>query len=185
MEATSKIIKQCLKGDQGACKELYQSFMPYAIGICRRYGVVESNLKDQVQIIFSSMFKSLNNFDASKASFKTWFTHICVNKVLEQRKKIKPVDYQENWEDIERKFAFDDSNLIHDKLDRMYILKILHSMPVKFQAVFNMYIMEEFSHKEIADKLGISEGSSRVILKRAREWAKEAISKLLITEDYE
>jgi len=185
MDNIAHIIKKCIKGNEASCKKLYEQFLPYAFGICKRYGVPENDLKDQVQIIFSSTFKSLQNFDASKASFKTWFTQICINKIIDQRRKSNGNIFNKELSEMDGLLVGDDTDLIHDKLDRTYILKILSKMPQQFQCVFNMFIMDGYTHKEIAEKLNISEGSSRVILKRARSWSQEALARLLNTVDYE
>jgi len=175
MKIDTDILKKCLKGDELACKKLYGKFLPYCYGICRRYGVSEIEIKDQIQIIFSNTFRSLKTFDAQKASFKTWFTRICINKILEQRRSYKNQILISELNESELNFGYDDSERLNAKLDLEYILKLLENMPDHYRAVFNLFIIDEYSHKEIGETLNISEGSSRAILKRARTWAQREL----------
>jgi len=154
-------------------------FLPYCISICKRYGVLDADLKDQIQIIFSSTFNSLEKFNSSKASFKTWFTRICINKVIEQRRRKNSNWNQVEFDETESPLQFDNSLEINEKIDRQYILEALKQMPAKYQSVFNLFIIDGFTHKEISKKLSISEGSSRIILKRARGWAQQTLTSLL------
>lgn len=179
MKNINNIIAQCNRGDETACKTLYLEFLPYCYGICKRYGVKESDLKDQVQICFTATFKSLETFDPNIASFKTWFTRITINKVLEQTKKTKRHPAFDEINDYELGMSYDNRDTLDDNLDRTYILEILNQMPHQYQNVFNLHIMDGYSHKEISELLGISVGSSRVTLTRAREWAKKALEHYL------
>lgn len=175
----NNIIAKCIRGNEAACRALYQEFLPYCYGICKRYGVKESDLKDQVQICFTATFKSLATFDSNIASFKTWFTRITINKILEQTKKQKRHPDFDEINDYESNMSFDNRDALDDNLDRTYILEILNQMPHQYQNVFNLHIMDGYSHKEISNLLGISVGSSRVTLTRAREWAKKALEHYL------
>lgn len=174
-----QILNQCLLGDEIACKKLYEMFLPYCYGICSRYGVQQTDIKDQIQIIFSSTFKSLKNFDDSKASFKTWFTRICINKIIEQRRKRTGDWNKVEFNEEELVLQYDHSLILDEEIDRNYILKILGQMPQQYQSVFNLFIIDGFTHKEISNKLNITEGASRVILKRARGWAQQALTSFL------
>lgn len=180
MDSLDKKIQDCLNGNELACKSLYQEFMPYGFSICRRYGVRDSEIKDHLQIIFSAVFKSLGNFDKNKSAFKTWFTRICINKIIDQRRTIKNKQQNTELTELNIAFASDNNNkFLYDHLDRALILKALNEMPTQFKSVFNMAIIEGYSHAEIAEILNISQGSSRITLKRARDWAKQALTEYL------
>ncbi len=179
MEKLNNIIRLCTQGNEAACKSLYEEFLPYGYGICKRYQISESNIKDQLQIIFSATFKSISNFDASKASFKTWFTRIAINKIIEEKRKYNRAPIQEEINDYDMSFSYSNQSELDDNLDRAYIMDILSKMPLKYQDVFNLSIVDGYSHKEISEMLGISIGSSRIILNRSREWAKNALASFL------
>lgn len=175
MKKLNNIIRLCTQGNEAACKSLYEEFLPYGYGICKRYQVSESNIKDQLQIIFSATFKSIDQFDASKASFKTWFTRIAVNKIVDEKRKYYRAPVQEEINDYDVNFSYSNQIELEGNLDRAYIMNILSEMPLKYQDVFNMSIIDGYSHSEISEALGISVGSSRILLNRSREWAKKAL----------
>jgi len=173
------IIKQCIAGDQRACKSLYNEYLAYIYGLAKRYGIKENDRKDILQIVFSEIFKSLSCYDKSKAAFKTWITRIAVNKMIEFRKKHR---YANTIVEINEAQILQQIGSVAPtggKLEKEYILSVLNQMPIKHQAVFNMFILDGYSHKEIADTLKISEGQSRITLNRARQWAKKALEEYL------
>ncbi len=179
MKDLTIIIRKCKKGDDRACKALYDLFLPYCYGICQRYGVPNQEIKDVLQVAFSSMFSSISLFDSSKASFKTWFTRICINKIIEQRRSRYSNQDFAAIENVDNLTFIEERDSLDSQMDRDYILKILGQMPEKFQCVFNLYILDGYSHKEISSLLGISIGSSRIILNRGRLWAKNALTSFL------
>lgn len=173
MKTDLDIIKECLKGDQRSCKQLYEKYISYCYGICLRYSVQQSELKDMVQVIFSEMFKSLANFDSNKAQFKTWFTRICINNILSDRKKqIRTLQTQslDALDHLNEQYA---ESEIEQNIDKEYILSVLKKMPANYQVVFNLFIIDGYSHEEIAEQLDITVASSRVTLNRARNWVKK------------
>ncbi len=174
MKDPKNIISKCLKGNQEACKSLYDQHVPYAYGICQRYSVPEHQMKDQIQIIFSAIFKSLSSFDQTKSSFKTWFTRICINKILDERRSSSR---QISLEELNIEHHTNSTDyFIEEKLDRKYILKLLAKMPEQYKNVFNLFIIDGYSHKEIANMLNISEGASRITLSRSRTWAQKELA---------
>lgn len=183
MKSDIDIIKSCLKGNQLAYKQLYEKYISYCYGICTRYSVDKSDLKDLVQVIFTQVFHSLKNYDAEKASFKTWLTRICINHILSFRKKqmrriqIKDV---ESTEELNKHYY---ENNIEERIDREYVLSLIKEMPANYQVVFNLFIIDGYSHEEISQQLEISVPSSRVILNRARKWVKKTLENKLISQN--
>lgn len=165
-----QVIKECLKGQQSAFKTLYEMYQGYVYTICVRYGVSPIEIKDQMQIIFMEIFKSLKNYDADKAQFKTWLTRITINQILLQKRK-KRIDYT-TLENEKINFIESKSTIpIEAKMDEEIMHKLLSRMPEKYVSVFNLFIIDGYSHAEIAEQLNISQGSSRILLHRGREWA--------------
>lgn len=169
-------IRLANDGNQKACKAIYDSYMPYCYGICIRYGIVNHQIKDILQIVFSSVFTSLDSFDSNKSAFKTWISRITIHKILDYKKSIAKRDPVLPIESVTEKGHYQESS--HD-LDKDYVFHILSDMPKKFQDVFNLFIIDGYSHKEIAKTLDITEISSRTKLMRGREWAKGALSHYL------
>jgi len=179
-----KIIEACLNGSEKAFKTLYDEYKSYIYTICVRYGISDIEVKDLVQVIFMEIFKSLSKFDVNKAQFKTWLTRITINQILmhKRKKQIEYVDVDdEKFNLIESDFTIP----IEEKIDEKHLYEILRKMPEKYVTVFNLFIIEQYTHKEIAEKLNIAEGASRILLHRGRVWAmknlkfyfKETVSK--------
>ena len=175
----SRLITKCIRGDELSCKALYEEYMPYSYGVIIRYGVKNQEIKDYLQIVFSEVFRSLKNYDDSKAGFKTWLTRITVNKILEQRRNNSRGIELDSIS--EKDYALQYNQEIESEIDKEYMFRILSSMPSQFSLVFNMFIIDGYSHKEISEILEISEGSSRILLKRGRDWAKVALNRFLQT----
>lgn len=175
MEKTEQqLIQECLKGTQSAFKTIYENYQAYVYTICIRYGVGTIEVKDCMQIIFMEIFKSLKKFDANKSQFKTWLTRITINQILMQKRKAH-IDYStlenEKINLIESNFTIP----VEAKMDEEIMHKILNKMPQKYIVVFNLFILDGYSHQEIAQKLDISESSSRVLLHRGRVWAMKEL----------
>lgn len=160
-------------GNQLAYKQLYEKYVSYCYGICIRYSVSQAEIKDVVQIIFSQVFHSLKNYDSNKASFKTWLTRISINQILSYRRKHLNAFHTQDFDDLAESIPSQTENNIEDSIDREYILSLIKKMPDNYQIVFNLFIIDGYSHKEIAEQLGISIESSRVTVNRARKWLKK------------
>lgn len=179
MNEDIEIIQECLNGNQLAYKKLYEKYIAYCYGICNRYTVPSTDMKDVVQIIFTQVFHSLKNYDAQKAAFKTWFTHVCINNILSYKRKAERRKYDQHFDDLnglENQFS---DNPIEENIDKQYILSIIQQMPEKYQLVFNLFVIDGYSHEEIAKELNITSASSRVTLNRARGWVKKTFVNLL------
>ena len=171
LEKTEKqLIKECLKGSEASFKALYESYYGYCFTICMRYGVSNYDVKDYLQLIFIRVFNSLKSYDPNKGKFKTWLTTITINKILMQKRKLK-IQYQELDDGktnlLDRSFELP----IEAKMDEKIMYNLLSKMPNKYISVFNLFIVDGYSHQEIAEKLDITESTSRVLLHRGRSWA--------------
>ena len=184
-EIEIQLIKECLKGTQSAFKAIYEEYQAYVYTICIRYGVSAYDVKDMMQIIFMEIFKSLKNYDNEKSQFKTWLSQITINQILMQKRKAR-IDYGALEDEKINLIESDVDIPIEEKIDEEIMYGILNQMPAKYISAFNLYIIDGYSHKEIAEKLNIKENTSRILLHRGRVWAmkqlkihfKDAVSKL-------
>jgi len=120
------------------------------------------------------VFKSITKFDSEKASFKTWLSRITINQILMQKRK-KSIDYT-TIEDVKINLIESDQTVpVESQMDKETMHQILNKMPAKYSAVFNLFIIDGFTHVEIAEKLNISVGSSRILLHRGRVWAMKEL----------
>ena len=140
-------------------------------GVCLRYAGNENDANDILQEGFIKVFKNLEKF-RSEGSFEGWVRRIFVNTAIEHyRKKVKLYNVTEVQEN-----TVEDTSL--DALDNLAtkdILKVVNELSPGYKAVFNMHVIEGYSHKEIADILGITEGTSKSQLARAKGVLKKLL----------
>lgn len=171
-----KLIDSCLKGQQLAFKQLYDAYVPHVLGVCIRYGILPDHRKDLIQIIFTEAFKSLSRYDATKASFKTWLNRIAVNRTITYLKSHRNLIDTKSLENVqEADIALYAGNDIEEQLHYKELLITLQEMPKNYWLVFSLYVIEGYTHEEIAEQLDISVISSRVSLNRARKWVKNSM----------
>ncbi|HPG11226.1 MAG TPA: RNA polymerase sigma factor [Chitinophagaceae bacterium] len=145
-------------------KELYDRFSPRMYAVCLRYAGNSEEAQDILQEGFIKVFKKLDSFRGD-GSFEGWVRRIFVNTAIEhfrRKKYLTPVTEKEE-NTIEGKYT---SAL--DSLAEKDIMALIQELSPGYRTVFNMYVVEGYTHKEIADMLGISEGTSKSQLSRAK-----------------
>ena len=173
-EIDIKLISLCLGKNREAQKKLYRLLLPYLNVMCKRYLTNEIDLKDVLQDTFINIFKKLNQFDIQKASFKTWTTKIAINCCLKYNLKNNKHRTEELIINLHEPKV--DPTFI-DNLSNEELLTWLKRMPQPYFEVFNMFVIDGFSHNEIAELLKIEPSLSRKRLSRAREWIKKRLNK--------
>jgi len=169
------LLPLCIVGKAHAQQSLYEAYLPYVYTLCKRYFIPEHFLKDMVQEIFSSIFISLEKYQESTGSFKPWLRSIAVYKIIDYKRKKKPqslalLDYTDHVKT--------DNNALSE-LYLQNLLNLISLMPDGYRIVFNMFLIEGFSHKEIAEHLEIAEETSRSQLSRAKGWLRNKINEQL------
>ncbi len=171
----AKLISSCKKGDRIAQKKLYNQYSGQMYSICLRYCKDTSSANDALQTGFIRVFKYINQFNGEGA-LGGWIRRIIVNAALTQikldRSKFLSSIENVNPNSFSYEMDFDFDSFNYDSL-----LKLLSQLPEGYRLVFSMYVLDDLSHKEIADSLGISEGTSRSQLLRARKMLQEMIKK--------
>lgn len=169
------LIARCKKQDRKAQRLLYDRLADRMFPICLRYMGERERAKDIMHDGFITLFSKLSEY-RREGSFEGWARRIFVTTALMQLRKN---DVLRNSEQIDGKVPLKDIEVNPQetsKLDTEKIMKLIVSMPEGFRTVFNLFAIEGFSHKEIAEKLGIGEGGSRSQLSRARLWLQERIN---------
>lgn len=159
------LIKGCLRGKPTAQKALYDRFSSRMMGVCYRYAHNKADAEDMLQEGFIKVFTSLEQF-RSEGSLEGWIRRIMVNTAINFLNRYK---YLRQQMELEQVTELSINGGADDDLHRQELLKLLHSMPVGYRTVLNLYAIEGYSHREIAEMLGISEGTSRSQYSRARE----------------
>ena len=145
------------------------------LGICMRYAKDRFEAEDMMQTGYIKVFKKLGDY-RGEGSFEGWMRRIMVNTSIEfYRKNLRNLNVVDIDEDVNQQWSSDfDMSQIHAK----DLMRLVQNLSNGYRLVFNMYAIEGYSHKEIAEKLGITEGASKSQLSRARAILKEQVLKL-------
>jgi RNA polymerase sigma-70 factor (ECF subfamily) len=172
---TRELINRCIRNDSGAQKELYKRFAPKMLSICHRYASSKYDAEDIFQEGFLKIFENLHqlkNYDL----IEWWMKKIFINEALRlynSRKRINLVDDLS----VLRPAPVAEYG-VAEKLSTDEITQLIQKLPDRMRMVFNMYVIEGFSHSEIAAMLKISEGTSKSTLHDARKTLQKKISSL-------
>jgi RNA polymerase sigma factor (sigma-70 family) len=159
-----ELIKLCIGGDGKAQKRLYDQYSKIMFGLCLRYSNSYDDAKDILQDGFIKVFTKISQFN-SLGSFEGWMKRIFVNSALEFYRINKN---HMNQSDVEFANNKPHNDFTVEKISQKEILSMLNKMPTGYRTVLNLFIIEGYSHAEIAEMMGISEGTSKSQLSRAR-----------------
>lgn len=168
----TNIIKACQRGDRASQKQLYSLFASRLYGVCLRYSYNEEDAKDLLQEGFIKIFKNLKQYKHS-GSFEGWMRKIVVNTALERFRKSTRSLAIEN-EDYMDTLQMDYEHVL-EELGYKDLMRMVQELSEQYRIVFNLYVIEGYTHKEISQKLNINEGTSKSNLSRARELLKEKV----------
>jgi RNA polymerase sigma-70 factor (ECF subfamily) len=160
----SDLILGSIRGDRRMQELLYKTYSPKMYGVCLRYAGNPDDAQDILQEGFVKVFKNLNRFRGD-GSFEGWIRRIFVNTAIEHyRRKVNMYPVTENQENT----IEDKDWTAFDRLSQKDLLEIIQELSPGYRTVFNMYVVEGYTHRDIADILGISEGTSKSQLARAK-----------------
>lgn len=169
------LLDGCKAGNRKSQEMLYKACSGKMLGVCMRYAKDHFEAKDMMQTGFIKIFKKINDF-RGEGSFEGWMRRIMVHTSIEFYRKnlrsLNVVDIDESHEQSATT-AFDMSSInVKD------LMRLIQNLSNGYRLVFNMYAIEGYSHKEIAEQLGITEGASKSQLSRARAILREQILNL-------
>ncbi len=167
------IREGCLLGNPAMQKMLYDRHAPKMYGICLRYAANSEDARDILQDGFIKVFSNLGKFMGT-GSFEGWMRRIFVNTAIEHyRKKNNLFAISEHQEEN----IADKEVSALDELEAGDIIKLISELPNGYRTVFNLFAVEGYTHKEIAEMMNISEGTSKSQYARAKAWLQEKIGK--------
>jgi len=169
----------CIKGDGNAQNELYRRYAPKLWGVCLRYAKNRMSAEDILQEGFIRIFTYLDKFE-NKGSFEGWMRRTMVNTAINYYKKFLSTSKEAEYHEYMSGKTLDADAL--SSMSHQELLKLVQQMPNGYRTVFNLYIIEGYSHKDIAEKLSISENTSKSQLSRARGFLQAKIRKIYGTE---
>lgn len=169
----SDLIAGCISGDRKMQHELYQRYAPKMFGVCLRYTGKTEEAEDVLQEGFIKVFRKIASF-RGEGSFEGWVRRIFVNTAIEHfRRKnyLQPITEKEEGT-IEGNYLS-----VLDSLAEKDIIRLVQLLSPGYRTVFNMYVVEGYTHKQIAEMLGISEGTSKSQLSRAKIILQDMVRK--------
>jgi RNA polymerase sigma factor (sigma-70 family) len=176
LEHLEHIIEECKKENARAQNELFKRYAPKLLAICCRYIKDRDDAEDALQDAFIKIFTNIHQFKG-EGSFEGWMKRIAANTALNHLREKNKIQFDNLTQISLTKVEEDEQeyNLMVEA-DAQRILKCMQDLPIGYRTILNMYLMEEFSHKEIAEKLGIEESTSRSQYTRARKALIELIN---------
>ncbi len=169
------LIKGCIKGSRRSQNKLYEACFPYAMSVALRYGNNQEESFEIVNEAFVKVFSYLKHFDPTN-SFAYWLRKIVINTAIDHyhlRKKL-----------LDQTEFIDDTFIIEPEVDQQLenidaeeLLKLIQNLPTAYRMVFSLYVIEGFTHKEIAAQLGINEGTSKSNYHKAKLQLKKDLAK--------
>ena len=165
-----ELIQRCKEQDRKAQAQLYQQFSGVLFSICLRYSPNKTEAEDNLQDAFITIFKKIGQY-TGKGSFEGWLKRVTVNTVLQKYRKQKMYDIKD-----EAQLEQPEEVIVEtDNVPLKFLLQIIQELPERYRLVFSMYVLDGYTHKEIAEMLGISDGTSKSNLARARNILKEKV----------
>ena len=172
------LIERCKKGDRKSQELLFRRFSEAMYGICLQYASSETEAQDVLQDGFVKVFAKLDQVRDPKA-FPGWIRRLMINTALERYRG------QTIMEPLNDHPAAGGKEVAYGVLEEMAaddLVRLIRSLPPKYRMVFNLYAVEGYTHREIGEMLGISEGTSKSNLSRARTLLQQKIKRLHGTE---
>ena len=154
-----------------AQSEIYELYADVLFGICLKYSRNYQDAEDTLQDSFLIIFDKITQYN-KKGSFEGWLKRIAINTALQKYRKKTPLQLVKEVTEVEDlvEINFEDKNLDID-----FLLNLIQQLPDQYRLVFNLYVLDSYSHKEISKMLNISEGTSKSNLSRARKKLKIAL----------
>ncbi len=169
------LIRACQQKDAAAQREVYNRYSRRMLGVCARYIKNPMEAEDVLIHGFLKIFEKVDQYQFA-GSFEGWIRRIMVNEALQQVRRNKTVFLEVELEDV-----YNDAAVMHidsHNFETEDLLAMVQQLPDGYRTVFNLYAIEGYSHKEIAEQLGISESTSKSQLSRARALLQEYLRRV-------
>ena len=175
MMEEQELAEQCRRGDNRARQQLYERYAAHLYGICLRYVSDRDTAQDLLHDGFLHIFRSMDKFQwRGPGSLGAWMDRVMVNQLLQYLRKEQPVErveYLEQLPDVE-----DEADCtLAEAVPPEVVMELVRQLPTGYRSVFNLYVVEGKSHREIASLLGIREKSSASQLARAKSVLAQGI----------
>lgn len=175
MMEEQELAEQCRRGNNKARQQLYEQYAAHLYGICLRYVSDRETAQDLLHDGFLQLFRSMDKFQwRGQGSLGAWMDRVMVNLLLQYLRReehVDRVDYLEQLPDV----TDEPEESLAEAVPAEVVMELVRQLPAGYRTVFNLYVVEGKSHKEIADMLGIREKSSASQLARAKSVLAQGI----------
>ena len=167
-----QLIRKCKKQDSKAQSQLFKLYGSKLFSLCLKYSRDKASAEDTLQDAFIIIFEKISQYKGH-GSFEGWLKRITINTALQKYRgqKIFDIVHEEQIEDVE-------VEIDEDTISLDYLLGLIQQLPDRYRLVFNLYVLDGYSHKEISEMLSISTGTSKSNLARARYILKDKLTQM-------
>jgi len=172
------LLKACRKKKRYAQEELYEACFQFLMPVCMRYHKNEEDARAIYNVAFMKILKNLNSIDLDEVPFAAWAKRVMTNTLIDQYRKDKKYRERISKRDNDRELEFHSSGIKNDAESNMgaaEIMKLLEYLKPATKRVFMLYVIEGYNHREIAEIMEMSEGTSKWHLSTARKELKELL----------
>lgn len=170
-----QLIASCLKGERLAQKRLYDQYSGKMMGVCLRYANDRETAADLLQDGFVKVFTNLSSYTGA-GSFEGWMRRVFVNCALEYIRKNDVMKESDDLDHAAELIEYSTSAL--EELSAQELINVIQQLPAGFKAVFNLFAIEGYSHKEVSEMLQINESTSRSQYTRAKQMLQKKVTNL-------
>ncbi|WP_297761730.1 sigma-70 family RNA polymerase sigma factor [uncultured Muriicola sp.] len=164
-----KLIQHCKKGDRKAQEQLYRKYASVLFGLCLKYSRNKTEAEDNLHDSFLTIFDKIGQFKF-KGSFEGWIKRITVNTVLQKYRKDQYLSLVTDNLEEEQEVDYE-----YPDIQLSTLLQYVQELPPKYRLTFNLYVLDGYTHKEISELLGTTQGTSKSNLSRAKKILKEKL----------
>jgi RNA polymerase sigma-70 factor (ECF subfamily) len=170
------IIEGCVAGKRSAQSALYRKFASVMLAVCLRYAQNRDEAEDILQEAFLKIFQNIGSY-RKEGSFEGWMKRVMINHALNYYRKSRKLPYHEDIDSINETDIMekDEPSVSHAPVSAEKLIALIQLLPPGYRMVFNLYVFEEFSHKEISEALNISENTSKTQLLKARRMLRKKL----------
>lgn len=166
-----EIIEGCIKEDRLAQKHLYERFYGRMVGVCMRYASHKEQAREMVNMGFLKVYQTIETFGKKGGKLEAWIYRIMVNTAIDYLR----AEMRHQHKDIEKTIYAEAAGDVLADLAAEQIMEMINRLTPAYRAVFNLYVVEGYNHREIAEMLEITEGTSKSNLAKARARLQEMI----------
>jgi RNA polymerase sigma factor (sigma-70 family) len=174
-----EMIQGCIRRERSAQKRLYEAFSPKMYAICCRYIKDSMEAEDVLVTAFTKILERINQYKF-EGSFEGWVRRVVVNEALTYLRRNRSMYLETELEAADRE---PDYQSLSDHLETEDLMNMIQELPAGYKIVFNLYALDGYSHKEIAEQLNISENTSKSQLSRARVYLQNLLNKRSYTSN--